>query len=185
VTINYHLNKVIGENETGFLGQKDSTYRKEAWELILAGGGLFNNLDYSFTVGHENGTYKYYDKQPGGGTPEYRNQLGYLKRFIESFDFAKMRPDSTVCTGGIPIGLKAYMLVEDGIQYAFYIMAGRSISPQFNLPKGTYIVDWLNPVSGTYSHKKEIKHKGGKLTIQSPETSADIALRIKRKGKAL
>jgi hypothetical protein len=181
VTINYTLNRVIGENETGFLGQKDSTYRKEAWEFILAGGGLFNNLDYSFAVGYENGTYKYHDKQPGGGNPEYRNQLGYLKTFIESFDFAKMRPDSSVCTGGIPMDSKAYMLVEKGKQYAFYVMGGKTISPQLNLPQGKYIIEWINPVNGIYSPKKEIEHKGGKLTIQSPETSADIALRIKRK----
>lgn len=35
---------------TGFKGQKDSTYRKKAWELMLAGGALFKNLDYPFTV---------------------------------------------------------------------------------------------------------------------------------------
>jgi hypothetical protein len=180
VTINYDLNKVIGENETGFLGQKDSTYRKEAWEFILAGGGLFNNLDYSFTVGHENGTFAYHDKQPGGGNPVYRNQLGYLKKFIESFQFEKMRPDSAVCVGGIPAGCKSYMLIEEGKQYAFYAMPGKSISPEFNLPAGNYILQWLNPVTGLYSSKIEVNHKGGRLTVKSPETSEDIALSIRK-----
>ena len=45
---NYALNKVIGLNETGFKGTADDHYRMEAWEFILAGGGLYNNLDYSF-----------------------------------------------------------------------------------------------------------------------------------------
>jgi len=28
----------------------------EAWEFLLAGGALFNNLDYSFTAAHPDGT---------------------------------------------------------------------------------------------------------------------------------
>ena len=37
---NYALGKVIGENETGFKGTDDDHYRMEAWEFLLAGGGL-------------------------------------------------------------------------------------------------------------------------------------------------
>src|SRR4030095_7012222 len=48
VAMNYDLNKVIGDNETGFRGTNDLPYRVEAWSFILAGGGLYNNLDYSF-----------------------------------------------------------------------------------------------------------------------------------------
>ena len=36
VTWNYALNKVIGENETGFRGTKDLVYRTEAWDFLLA-----------------------------------------------------------------------------------------------------------------------------------------------------
>jgi hypothetical protein len=48
-----------GDNETGFKGTGDTHYRMEAWEFLLTGGGLYNNLDYSFAVGHEDGTFKY------------------------------------------------------------------------------------------------------------------------------
>ena len=65
---NYHLNKVIGDNETGFDGNADSIYRREAWAFIIAGGALFNNLDYSFTSDHEDGTFLYPPTQPGGGS---------------------------------------------------------------------------------------------------------------------
>ena len=27
-----------------------TTYRRQAWNFVFSGGGLFNNLDYSFTV---------------------------------------------------------------------------------------------------------------------------------------
>ena len=57
VTDNFGLNKVLGLNETGFKGTADDYYRIQAWEFMLAGGGLYNNLDYSFCVGHEDGSF--------------------------------------------------------------------------------------------------------------------------------
>ena len=71
---NFALNKVIGENETGFKGTGDAHYRMEAWEFLLAGGGLYNNLDYSFAVGYEDGTFLYPDKTPGGGNRGFRRE---------------------------------------------------------------------------------------------------------------
>ncbi len=56
VPANCHLNKVIGCNETGFHGSADETYRIQAWQFMLAGGGLFNHLDVSFRAGDEAGT---------------------------------------------------------------------------------------------------------------------------------
>ena len=56
VAENSELNRVIGENETGFKGSGDDYYRGEAWDFILAGGGLYDNLDYSFTVSHPDGS---------------------------------------------------------------------------------------------------------------------------------
>src|SRR5688500_15937404 len=96
VAQNYHFNKVIGDNETGFDGNADSTYRKEGWNFILAGGSLYNNLDYSFTAEHEDGTFQYPSTQPGGGTAQLRLQLSYLQKFISAFNFLKMKLDSFV-----------------------------------------------------------------------------------------
>lgn len=181
VTINYELNKVIGDNETGFNGQKDSTYRKEAWELILAGGGLFNNLDYSFTTDNEDGTFQYPAGQPGGGSPAYRKQLSYLKKFMESFNFVAMEPGNSIYAGGLAKGLTPYMLIETGKQYAFYLMGGIQVSPELNLPKGNYSVQWLNPLSGKVEKKEKFKHLGGNIKLASPVYKEDIALKIVRK----
>src|SRR5207245_1291348 len=92
VALNYGLSKVIGDNETGFRGTNDAHYRQEGWEFILAGGGLYNNLDYSFVAGQERGTFIYPDTQPGGGSVALRRQLHILQKFISSFDFIKMKP---------------------------------------------------------------------------------------------
>ena len=91
VAANAHLRGVIGENETGFRGRDDVLYRTEGWAFVLAGGGLYNNLDYSFTAAHPDGTFLEYTS-PGGGSPALRRQLGLLKDFIDSFDFVRMRP---------------------------------------------------------------------------------------------
>ena len=74
VEMNYHLNKVIGDNETGFRGTNDAPYRMEGWDFIMAGGGLYNNLDYSFTVGYEDGTFVYPAKQPGAAIRFFANR---------------------------------------------------------------------------------------------------------------
>jgi len=50
---NYHFDKIIGFDESGFSGTGDRVYRRQAWQFMLSGGGLFNNLDYSFFVGFE------------------------------------------------------------------------------------------------------------------------------------
>ena len=91
VDLNAGYPKVIGYDESGFAGSEDATYRREAWRFIMAGGGLFNNLDYSFSAGNEDGTAS--NKAPGGGSPELRKQLKVLSDFIHSFDLAKMKPD--------------------------------------------------------------------------------------------
>jgi hypothetical protein len=127
VAMNYGLNKVIGENETGFRGKEDVTYRTEGWDFIIAGGALYNNLDYSFTYRHPRGTFLDY-KSPGGGSPALRSQLKILKDFIYGFDFVRMAPDNSVIKGGVPAGMQARALVEPGKAYAVYIHrpSGRS-----------------------------------------------------------
>ncbi|NJK96704.1 MAG: hypothetical protein HC905_18880 [Bacteroidales bacterium] len=68
-SVNLNLNKAIGLDETGFMPHNDFHYRSQAWKFMLAGGALYNNLDYSFTVGFEDGTYKIDAGTPGWGWP--------------------------------------------------------------------------------------------------------------------
>jgi hypothetical protein len=81
---NLHLNKALGDDETGFDGNDDRPYRTEAWRFLLSGGALFSHLDYSFTPDHEDGSASIEPPTPGGGGPELRSQFAFLKRFLES-----------------------------------------------------------------------------------------------------
>ncbi len=181
VPLNFRLNKVIGDNETGFKGTNDTHYRMEGWQFILAGGGLYNNLDYSFVAGREDGTYVYPAKQPGGGSPSFRRQMGILREFINSFEFLKMKPDNSVVQGALPAKAKAYALVEPGKQYALYLFGAPRTELVLDLPAGKYNAEWLNPVTGSPEKTEKLNHTGGKITLISPDVSPDIALRIKRR----
>ncbi len=178
VHMNYLLKKVIGDNETGFKGQLDATYRIEGWEFIMAGGGLYNNLDYSFTVGHEDGTYKYPIKQPGGGSPALRQQLQYLSQFMHSLPFTRMTPDNFIIKGGTQTGAVARALVEKGNAYAIYIRGGRHADLKVDLSAGSYKAEWFNPRTGKVDKSAALKHSGGIAVLPSPDYEEDIALRI-------
>jgi hypothetical protein len=179
VAVNYGLGRAIGENETGFDGSSDYEYRKEGWHFIVAGGALYNNLDYSFTAALENGT----DTQsaPGGGSSALRSQLKILKDFMGSFNFLAMSPQSGVIQGGVPSGATARCLAQTGEQYALYLSgAGTQANLVLNLPAATYRADWLNTKSGAVDKTESFVHGGGNRTVASPAYSQDVALRVRR-----
>jgi len=178
VGINYGLNKVIGDDETGFRGIEDVHYRTEAWEFIIAGGGAYSNLDYSFTVGHEDGTFPIPEKQPGGGGKALRKQLKILKDFIYGFDFIKMSPDSSIIKSAKPSENAVRVLAKAG-KYAVYIKGGTKTELELDLPKGDYKLEWLNTKTGIIEETKQISHNGGNISLLSPDYIEDIAIRIK------
>jgi hypothetical protein len=173
---NYSLNKVIGDNETGFKGTSDSVYRKEAWEFILAGGGLFNHLDYSFTAGHEKGDFAYPATQPGGGGKSFRQQMKILKDFIHRLDFIRMIPDTAIVTNNIPGKPAIRALADPGKQYALYIPGNALTQLQLDIPAGKYKASWLDPVTGKFNKAEKVTHTGGKLGLSVPTHQQDIAL---------
>ena len=193
VAMNYGLNKVIGENETGFRGKHDFLYRSEGWDFLLAGGGLYNNLDYSFTSKHPDGTFLDY-QSPGGGSPALRKQLGILKRFLEGFDFQRMQPDDKVIRQ-VSGDLSARALSERGKAYAVYLHVPLPNKPKkieeflrdrvkarivLDLPAGKYRAAWVDTKGGGALAPEEFEHAGGGKTFNSPVFSNDIALRVSR-----
>lgn len=182
VALNYDLNKVIGDDETGFRGTADLPYRAEAWDFILAGGGVYNNLDYSFTADNEDGSFHPLPpKQPGGGGESLRRQLSVLKDFINGFDFIAMRPDKAVIKGGVPSGATARALVEPGKAYAVYVRGGKELALSLDLPAGRYRAEWVNTKTGRVDKSQDVDHGGGEVKLASPGYDEDIALRVASK----
>ena len=196
VALNYALGKVIGDDETGFKGVSDDVYRMEGWDFVIAGGGLYNNLDYSFAVGFEDGTFRYPDTQPGGGGPALRRQLRILRDFITSVDFIRMTPDDSIIKGGTPPGGAARALVERGKTIAIYLRrhvaanakeAALPVSREpassaplhVDLPDGQWRAEWIDTLTGAVVRTLDVSG-GGTRTIASPDYAVDIALRMRR-----
>lgn len=197
VEMNYGLNKVIGDNETGFRGTNDAPYRMEAWDFIAAGGGLFNHLDYSFVAGYEDGTFVYPASQPGGGNPNFRRQIRFLSDTMHTLRFIDMRPDNALVKTELPPGATVRTLANPGEHYLIYIRTGigqrregpelqRSfkngeLAVEVDLPPGEYTAEWLDTTACTVAHHAKITHVAGKRMIVAPGFEDDIALVIRKR----
>jgi hypothetical protein len=175
---NYHYDRVVGFDESGFAGSGDKVYRRQAWKFMLSGGGLFNNLDYSFFVGHEDGTGV--NNAPGGGSKILRRQLKTLRDFLESFPLGKMHPNCTAVVRSP--GLIPYLLSAGDEAYAVYLRAVGTDSSllQLRTGKGTYRVTTLNTITGVYDEPQTLTAVDGLLTINVEIADGELALKIIR-----
>jgi hypothetical protein len=183
VPMNYHLNSVIGDNETGFDGIDDATYRMEAWGFILSGGGLFNHLDYSFAVAHEDGSYQITAGEPGGGGKTLRNQFKILAEFMQSVDYINMKPaDATEFRLHAGDSTEVYGLSKQRQEYALYLISKTDAAAvsvfDIDIPAGSYTINWVDTKTAERSSTEIKDHKGGWLAITSPSYIQDIALCI-------
>jgi hypothetical protein len=190
----YDLNKPIELNETswypwGYLGNGIADSRVEAWEFIVGGGAGFNHLNGLYTPAN-----------PAGKSPENEQILGALQnlnRFIESFDFIKMRPDKHFVVRGLPTSHVYYRAIsEAGKQYALYIHHSSDRKGSYTvapgayrenlvvlLPAGNYQADWVDPARGITIISENFRHEGGSRTLSTPAYNVDIALRIKQRSQ--
>jgi hypothetical protein len=172
---NQHLKRVVGCDETGFAGTGGDVYRRQAWRVMLSGGGLFNHLDYSFSVGFENGTDQQ-AKSPGAGSPELRKQIGILSRFFHQIDFVTMRPqgeriESFAAGEAFALGNETSM--------ALYARAREATQLVVKIASGRYEIAKVNPLTGNQSGPSPVECQEGKLTI--PIDEGETALVIRRR----
>ena len=175
---NYHYNRVLGFDESGFAGSDDQVYRRQAWQFMLSGGGLFNNLDYTFFPGAEDGSGE--NNAPGGGGKSLRQQLQVLSEFVHGFSLEKLSPNSH-CVISSP-GLIPYVLSDGDTTFAIYIRAIGTQSSQLHLATapGTYEVWTLNPLTGSRSTPSILSAKEGTLILDLDLPEGELALKITR-----
>ncbi len=195
VAMNWHLRRPVGFDESGFDGNHESIYRIQGWDFILAGGALYNNLDYSFVAGNEDGTFEYPPTQPGGGNAALRRSLGALVRFMKTFELARMEPNARLAV--VPAGDETSVraLSEPGRAHAVYLHRGkllRGARPQYvvyteeqstpltlNVSAGKWHARWWNPKTGGIEKEEDIRHEGGSLVLATPRYREDIALELR------
>jgi hypothetical protein len=177
-TLNYGLGKALSYDETGFLGQSDDAYTRQAWNFMLAGGSVFDGLDYSFTVGHEDGS-DVEPNGPGGGSPELRRRLKVLSLFLQGLPLVEMRPDFDLVKHAS--GVATHALSSERGESAVYLDGNGPAELILNLPAGDYAVWWVDVVSGAKKDGGAFKHEGGKKSVKCPMFKGGIAMRISRR----
>jgi len=177
-TLNYGLEKAVSYDETRFLGQGDDAYTRQAWNFMLAGGSVFDGLDYSFSVGHEDGT-DVEPNGPGGGSPELRRRLKILSEFLQGLPLVEMRPDlDLVKQAG---GVMTHTLSSRRGEYAMYLDGNGPTELVLNLPAGEYSSTWVDVVSGENKDGGTLQQGGGTRVVKSLAFRNGIALRISRR----
>ena len=163
VPLNYHLNMPLGDNETGFRGIEGTIYRIEAWRFLMAGGALFNHLDYSFTTENEDGTNVVQKGEPGGGSKELREQFKILAGFMKSLDFINMKPLDKDAVKSLSENTSIEGLVEGGRKWALYLSVKDTVSTssvfEINLPAGSYNLIWTDTKTGSETSETRERSK--------------------------
>lgn len=174
VTENYGWNRPIGFDESGFAGSEDTTYLSQAWAFMLSGGAIFNNLDYSFYSGREDGTGT--NQAPGGGSTRLRQQLRFLSDFLNGFEFNKMKPSQQVIVHSP--GMDGYCLAAAGQSYALYFQGRNQGKVHLDILPGEYDLQIHLPDDTKLSVEKQLTHLAGILEIEIPRKSR-IAISLK------
>ena len=173
-----------------YTGDALGAARVEAWEYMIGGGAGFMQLNALFTPAHPAGN---------GDVDAVLDTFRVLRRFVESFDYSRMRRDLSFIVEGVPPGARAASMAEPGRQYAFYIHHSHGDRP--NAPPRTFVVDrgsyrerftfrfapgkyraeWVDPSAGAVLGTETFHHAGGTRAMAPPAPYAvDIALRVKR-----
>jgi hypothetical protein len=178
--LNRTLGKAFGFNETGFNGTADDLYRVQGWNYLLSGGALYGHLDFSFTVGHEDGTATpkfLYASYSGGGSAPLRRQLRILLDFMNSIPFVEMQLDNSVVVGGAEswsaLGWPAHA-------HAIWFPGEGPVEPLLNLTPGNWTAEWVDILTGTVT-KQEFAHKGWAMKLRGERRGGGVALRLFRR----
>ncbi len=179
--LNYKsVNKVFAFNETGLMPPITPQYRIQGWKYIFNGGALYNNLDFTFQVGFEDGTgsssfsCNWYN---GCNDPTVKYELANLLKFVNTLNFIQMKPEKQVVI--VNYGDEnVYPLVNAGKQYAIYFEGGSKAKLMLSIPNGKYNLKWINPSDLRVISQKPIVINTGSINLLGPEYKEDVLLYI-------
>lgn len=179
----YGWNLVLADDELDEGGPDNATYRSAAWNWVLGGGGVFDNLDMSFTTTDPRGLQPPANPAWGGGAV-LRGQLGFLEHFISALPFQYMQPANQLITAAPSIGSAAVLADPAGI-YVTYIDAGSGNSAPrdtmtLKVTPGAYLARWYDPTTGTQIESQSLVTRAGMLQLTCPAFTTDEAILLTR-----
>jgi hypothetical protein len=194
LNLNYSNNKPLVNVESNYFGctltknpYTADAVRVEGWWFMLGGGAGSINL---------NG--EYYRQQETGGEITQKQiapQKKVLIEFMNSLDLNGLSRFTNF--SGIPDSSFCNALSEPGKQYALYLFrasfeSGWGAHFMANpgnyldtlilneIPAGTYLKEWIDPVSGNIISSEKLNWQGGDMNLTTPPYSVDIAFRMKK-----
>ena len=181
VEYNYSkIERVFSFNETGLMPPSTPQYRIQGWKYIFSGGALYNNLDFTFQVGNEDGTGStefICDGYSGCTDPDVKYQLANLLKFMNSLNFIKMKPNFEAVA--LNYGDEnIYPLVNDGKEYSVYFEGGSRAKIKLIVPKGKWKITWYNPSDLKILISSEIQLEKVLLELIVPNYKEDILLLV-------
>lgn len=160
--------------------------RVEAWEFIVGGGGVYDNLNHAYQTNNPTGRSEQSDR--------FKSYLRTLIGFVKQFNYLKMSPDTSTLVKGVPDKETfVRVLSERGSQYAIYMHHSgtkhsmhyvknakpRHVRLTLDLPPGNYLAQWVDPANAKVIGHQKLKHSGGHIHLKkSPRYDIDIALKI-------
>lgn len=176
-TWNYHWDRVIGFDESGFAGSDDMVYRRQAWAFMLSGGGLFNNLDYSFFAGKEDGTGT--NEAPGGGSTALRKELKILSGTLHSIDLKEAKPAQPDLLAAP--GMIGYALSTGNESWLAYFVSAGKTSSQVTLrvkSHNSFKIESINTLTGETNDLGNYVSNNQKLEFPVTLPDGEIAVKI-------
>jgi hypothetical protein len=172
---NLHINRVMTINETGFMPHKDFNYRREAWQFVLGGGGVYNNLDYSFMPGKEEGSHTIKESTPGWGGAAYRRQIAFLGKILNSVPFYEMKPLQEIIRG---VSKKSVVQVlgTTGKNYVIYAFNPSDESVSLAIPDGKYKFSVYSPETTNMLSQTSITISGDKFDFPANVRADEIVI---------
>jgi hypothetical protein len=179
--LNQALPRLLAFNETGFNGTKDDFYRTQGWNFLLSGGGLYGNLDFSFSVGHEDGTGtpSFTSDYNCGGSAALRKQLKILLDFMRSLPLEEMRPDNGIVVGGAD---SWRALGGQGKAFAVWFPGDGPITPLVTVSPGVWRADWVDILTGAMVSKTFTQKDDSWATLNGERRGGGVALRLFKLG---
>jgi hypothetical protein len=121
---------------------------------------VFNNLDYSFVAGHEDGSLEQ-NTSPGLGTRALRKQFKFLKDFMSGLDFINMKPSNHLIQHAP--GFLYQGLAMEGESYAYYFEGNGEIIVQLEVKQGQISGGMVDSCLGSKSSIRINEEPGWRL----------------------
>ena len=183
--LNFGINRAMSFNETGLMPPVTSQYRIQGWKYLFSGGALYNNLDFTFQAGAEDGSggtgfvCNWYN---GCTDRSVKYQMKALLDFMNSFDFIRSRPifNPTKNLVTLLFGNEQVYALEAPGQYVFYITSDSGNYISLSIKSGRYEARWIKPETGERLSDITVEtDQDGHLRLIEPKYIEDIALFLK------